>query len=56
MVRRRRLADPDKSESYKVPDQVCATCLQSTRRSYHEQCRRDRSGRLLVLDGRRSGA
>jgi hypothetical protein len=37
-----------KSVSYLVPDQMCATCGGSTRKSMHWDCRRDRSGRLLV--------
>ncbi len=41
-----------KAGSYMVPNQRCATCLQSTRGSYHEQCRRDGTGRLLVLGER----
>lgn len=51
LVRRGTSAGPGKSGSYYIPGQICATCFQSTRNSYHEKCRRDGSGRLLVVGG-----
>ncbi|HEY7831779.1 MAG TPA: hypothetical protein VIC06_14550 [Solirubrobacteraceae bacterium] len=36
--------------SYLVPPQVCASCSQSPRGSFHAECRRDEKGRLLVVE------
>lgn len=40
----------DKSGSYLIRNQVCATCGESTRGAYHLEYRRDLSGRLLVKE------
>jgi hypothetical protein len=42
----------EKSGSYVIPGQECATCGQSSRASYHWTCRRDETGRLLVKEER----
>jgi hypothetical protein len=35
--------------AYYLPRATCSTCFRSTRDSFHERCRRDEQGRLLVV-------
>jgi hypothetical protein len=51
IARKGTAAGIEKSGSYYIPEQICATCFQSTRNCMHAACRRDRSGRLLVAGG-----
>lgn len=51
-ARRSTAMSEAKAESYRVPDQKCATCGQCSRGAYHWDCARDRSGRLLVKEER----
>lgn len=51
LIRRGTTAGPEKSGSYYIPEQIRATCFQSTRNCMHATCRRNGSGRLLVVGG-----